>query len=154
RGCSWRAMVRVYSRAMNPYAPPQPVQQPVQSQGPGGPQQPWEFGEALGVAWRAYTENAAVVILAPIVAGLILLVPVGIFFGVMMALLLNGSFEALGRPEFQLQMQGIGLGISIISVLVATFFEVGLTKIWVAAARGESPGFGMLFSGGNRYLAM
>ena len=44
------------------------------------------------------------------------------------------------------------LPYSLANQVIYTFFEVGLIRIFLAAARGEQPGFGDLFSGAPRYL--
>jgi hypothetical protein len=44
--------------------------------------------------------------------------------------------------------------MQVFVLFIQSFFEVGLLRIYVSAARGETPSFGLVFSGGSRYLAM
>jgi hypothetical protein len=43
---------------------------------------------------------------------------------------------------------------AVVGAVIGAFFAVGTTRIFLTALRGESPDFGLLFSGGDRFLPM
>ncbi len=47
---------------------------------------------------------------------------------------------------------GATLGLGAFQLVVSAYFQVGLTRLWLVAARGGSPSFGLMFSGFDRIL--
>jgi hypothetical protein len=130
----------------NPYAPPQaavPQYAPAQI-GTGQPQ-PWEIGEVINNAFEAFKANWVVLVFSPLLAGL-LIMPAFVPFIILIA---TGSVEPLSA-EYWLAYSGSYL----LMLIPGSFFYAGLYKIALSAARGERPDFGLLFSGGNRFIAM
>jgi uncharacterized membrane protein len=132
----------------NPYAPPRadgppPGAGPLANE-PGG-RQSWEIGEVLRAAWNIFTNNWVVLVFSLVVTGLMAVLP---FVGLIAYVFVNHL-----RPD-GVEMQGGTLVIMLFMLVTFSFFQVGLVRIWVAAARGQSPDFGLLFSGGSRYLSM
>jgi hypothetical protein len=142
----------------DPYAAPQhaPPPGPFGAPPAGNGPQPWELGEVLSTAWRLFSQNAVVLIFAPIIMSLIVAIPLAVLSGIGLMVLLHGNLDptAFQRPEYLVPIQGGVLVLTVIVLLVQSFFEVGLLRIYLAAARGETPSFGLLFSGGSRYPSM
>jgi uncharacterized membrane protein len=130
----------------NPYAPPQVAVQPY-AQAPygAGQPQPWEIGEVINAAFEAFKANWVVLVFSPFLAGL-LITPA---FVPMIVLLASGVVDP-NTPEFF----GTYAATLLVLFVPLSFFYVGIFKIALSAARGERPDFGLLFSGGSRFLAM
>jgi hypothetical protein len=137
----------------NPYAPPQAAPPPNMAAPGAGSPQPWEIGEVLGLAWTAFTENWAVLVFSVLVTWLITLVPLGIAFAFLMPSFLqlqqNSMLDGLTSSS-QWAFRGVGLAITV----VQSFFQVGLIRIWISAARKGSPEFSEVFQGGRRFLPL
>jgi uncharacterized membrane protein len=108
-----------------------------------GAPQPWEIGEVLGRAWEIYKANWGVLTGAVVVFYICVFVPQ---YGISMGIVLSGNGPGTSGywPAFG--------GNNIITMLIESFFFVGLNRIFIAAARGETPQFATLFSGGSRML--
>jgi uncharacterized membrane protein len=133
----------------NPYAAPQAAPPmlagPMMPGGGTGPQ-PWEIGEVLGHGWNAFKANWATLFFAQLLAGFLGAIPTYIP-GILVAVQAVDANSA--------EYWSIYAACMITSLLfVNTFFQVGLTKMCLAAARQQSPQFGDLFSGGGRYLSL
>ncbi len=129
----------------NPYAAPQAPPGAALIGVPYGQPQPWTASEAIAQAWAAFKIHGGLLILSyllptfitalagqiPVVVGFLDIVPAG-----------SGN---------KIVLQTIGLLIGQIS---AAFFQGGLVRIWLAVARGDTPAFGTLFSGADRFLPM
>jgi hypothetical protein len=49
---------------------------------------------------------------------------------------------------------GVSGGVTFFNFVVSCFFQAGLIKIWLDAARGQTPSFGAMFTGGDRFLPL
>ena len=127
----------------NPYAAPQaPVAAPPVG-APYGQPQPWTTGEAISQAWATFKIHGGVLVLSYLLSTFVTAV-VGqapVMFG-----LLGGETVNSG-PRIGLQAAGM-----LIGQVSGAFFQGGLTRIWLAAARGETPVFATLFSGADRFI--
>jgi uncharacterized membrane protein len=131
--------------AQNPYAAPQAPPPAVQGPGAPGEPQPWDVGEVLGLAWERLQQNW----------------PVAVFSWFVVFLLVEAF--AIGSNVLQV-VSGIDrhsplfIVVTVVSLcvqmLISTFFNVGLTRIWLALARGGSPSFALLFSGIDRLFPL
>jgi len=101
---------------------------------PAAPLPPWRLGELFEIGWRGFVGNWAVLLFAPIFASTVAMVPGLLCF-------------ALFRSNVALLVTLGALGL-FASSCILLFFSVGLTRIAVAAARGDRPAFVLLFSGG------
>lgn len=137
----------------NPYAPPQaenpqlPMGAP---QAPGAPM-PWGIGEALEVGWNAIKSYFVPLVFGYLVAGIpgfILSLIAGQLEKQYMDPTDPTSLAYLSEPGYWATQ----IGFSIPTSLIAAFFQGGLVKIWLSAARGQSPEFGDLFTGGPFFL--
>jgi uncharacterized membrane protein len=127
----------------NPYAAPQAA--PLQAQGtaPVGAPQPWEVGEVLSRAWEIYKLHWGVLTGALAVFVLCAFVPFGV---------LGGILGATGNGPGTDTYTGASGGMQILAQMIQAFFMIGLYRMFLAAARGETPQFATLFSGGPRFL--
>lgn len=127
----------------NPYQPPadDPVAHPA-SEGPGtGDALPWEIGGVLSAGWRALKSHWPVLVFAPIVVQVI---------NQASSYAVTSAGAVLGGDA----MLALTFANAALGVVLGAFFGVGTTRIFLAAARGESPDFGLLFSGADRFLPM
>jgi hypothetical protein len=130
----------------NPYAAPQtPDDRPSPGGGPDGQPQPWDVGDVLGAGWNAISNHWPVLVFAPFVAGLIASIPSFI----PVVLLLSHTVKPNSSEYWTAYAICTTLGL-----IASTFFQVGMTKMYVTAARGQTPEFGDIFSGGPRFLPM
>ena len=128
----------------NPYAAPQ-APPPQQQFGQGGMPQPWEIGEVLGQAWTGFKANWVVLLVAFFVTILFQAGP-GQSPRIMVA---TGALDQGTLPYF-----GMSGGASLVGIIFGAFFRVGLVRITLAVARGQTPQFADLFSGGPLFLRM
>ncbi len=126
----------------NPYAPPVAAGM-ANAQAAAGAPLDWEIGEVLSQAWGIFKQHALVLILAPFVSQVI---SQAIGFVIQFAVAAVGDSLILASI--------LGLVALIVQLGVGVFFAAGLTRIFVGAARGETPEFGVLFSGGDRVLPL
>jgi uncharacterized membrane protein len=130
----------------NPYAAPQ-----APPPAPGGPlvygsgPQPWDIGEVLTAAFEALKVHWVVLVFTYFVTFLITIVleytpRIPAFIGIFKI----GSAADIG-------LTGVGM---IVGGIVGSFFYVGLIRIWLAIARGQTPEFGMMFGGADRFLPL
>ncbi|NUO53380.1 MAG: hypothetical protein HOV80_31410 [Polyangiaceae bacterium] len=127
----------------NPYAPPSDPSQFVAAPGPeGGGPLPWEPGEVLSAAWEIVKVHWPVLIFGPFVGEFIAAMPGQVF---------SGIGVAMDDVQVAQVMNIVG---TLIGLAAGAFFNVGITRVFLSAARGEQPRFGDIFSGGNRFLAL
>jgi hypothetical protein len=129
----------------NPYAAPQPAPQGG-PQGPGlaaGQPQPWEIGEVYTRAWEIYKANWGVLTGALVVLGLCSFVPA---WGVSFGLIASGNGPGSGLYT------GVSFGTNLLVLTVYSFLMIGYIRILLTAARGGTPEFATLFSGGPKFL--
>ncbi|MGE0322389.1 MAG: hypothetical protein AB7K71_04080 [Polyangiaceae bacterium] len=131
----------------NPYAASEFEELP-----PVGPAQgnsaalPWNPTEIFGIAWDRFKEHWIVLFLAVLLAEFLGNVPEWLAQFIQM----YGGLEL--HSEVSL---AIAYGASFLGWLVDCLMAVGLARMFLQAARGEtSPEFGMLFSGFDRVLPM
>ncbi len=125
----------------NPYAPPVAAGV-APTQASAGAAQPWEIGEVISQGVELTKRHWPVLIFAPLVAQIIPAV-VGVIFQTIGVQVIGGTGGSI-----------VALTGSLVQNLMSIFFMVGLTRIFVAAARGEAPEFGVLFSGMDRFGAV
>lgn len=130
----------------NPYAAPQnPDDRSSPGAGPDGQPQPWDIGDVLSCGWNALTNHWPVLVFGPFVAGMIASIP----SFVPVVLLASGAV----RPNSSEYWTAYGI-CTTLGLIANTFFQVGMTKMYVTAARGQTPEFGDIFSGGSRFIPM
>ena len=127
----------------NPYAAPQAAPPQAQGTAPAGAPQPWEIGEVFTRAWEIYKIHWGVLTGALVVFGLCAFVPFGVIGGI-----LGVTGNGPGTDTYT----GSSLGMQLVAQMISAFFMVGLIRMFLTAARGETPQFAMLFSGGPRFL--
>jgi hypothetical protein len=129
----------------NPYAAPQAPQPQPSPNGGFGPSQPWTASEVLTVAWARFKVHGGMLILAHLAFTMM----TGVF-----AQLPNGFVWTHvidpGSPAYF----GVLGGGYLVTQIISAFFTVGLTRMWLDAARGIPPRFETLFSGADRFLPM
>jgi uncharacterized membrane protein len=108
---------------------------------PGSPAQAWAVGEVIGIGWNAFKANWATLIFAPMVAGVIAYVPLALCMGIGSAI-----NDQTVTPILML------LGELLFFVAFA-FFMPGILRLALAAGRGQPVAFGMVFKGGDRFIA-
>jgi hypothetical protein len=149
-------------RALNPYAPPRaPIDlppPPVQ-----GGSAPWTLTEAMGVAWRAFAANWPALLFAPMFGGL---VSGAIFFVALAAGILPSGLDRLfekpastwndeiARAMSAPRVTGVLLAYAIVAIILDSFFRGGLTRMRIAAVRGDAVRFVDLFSGASCFGSM
>lgn len=130
----------------NPYAAPtaqEPSLGPPQFT-PGQPQ-PWDVGEVLGIGWETVKRQWPVLVFAPFVSGMISGVPN----------YLPGVLVAADVLELNSATYWTFYGISTsIGLVLSMFFQAGQIRIFVAAARGQTPELGQIFTGASRFLPL
>ena len=132
----------------NPYAAP--AQPPpgggfAPPQATSGAPQPWEPGEVLGAAWSKFGPNWVTLVFSMVVAGIIGAVPSFIPAGLLGAGVLEPHSD-----EYAV-INGV---CSLVGMAIQMLFQPGLVKIWISAAKGQTPSFGDLFSAMGRFPAM
>ncbi|MGH7327666.1 MAG: hypothetical protein ACREJX_04890, partial [Polyangiaceae bacterium] len=128
----------------NPYAAPQAAPPMMGAPPPQqGGAQPWDIGEVISLAFDQFKRCWGVLVGAFIVYVIIAAIPGGIVGGLQGA----GVIDADSAPI----ANGV---IQILSLFMSAFFQTGLIRLALSAARGQEPNFGDLFSGGGRFLAM
>lgn len=131
----------------NPYAPPgqddggYPPQHAV---GALGPPQPWQVGEVCRIGWEVVKREPLLIVaqlivfVIPQVLGSFASIPIAI------GVLEEGSLPAIG----------LQFTLSLISIFIAWFFQVGMIRMLLAAVREQPAPLSLLFSGGDRFLTM
>lgn len=137
----------------DPYAAPRAAPPPPTPYAPDAAQGPWTIGDTLGAAWRAYASRWLPLTIAPILVGLVFVVPMFVLIGAWVGPEL-GSPQGLALALQDPTLNASILGWNTVQIFVWAFFGVGLVRMRVAAARGQEVRFGELFSGGSRYLPM
>lgn len=128
----------------NPYAAPAGDALRARFSGEPGAPQPWGVGEVIDAGWEAVKRDWPVLVFAPLVAMIISEIPSAIY----------GALVAAGMLHDVVTYTIANIAFTLLGFLVSWFFLVGQLRIFSAAARGESPEFGMLFGGGDRFLPM
>jgi uncharacterized membrane protein len=133
----------------NPYAAPQAAPPLAGGALPPGTPQPWTVGEMVSLGWARFKENWAVLIFSNLAVFVIIQV-------ISRLLVMQvGSPTDFRTNGFHSRGYWAGLGVSsAASQVVTAYFQTGLIRIWLAVARGQSPSFGVLFTGFDRFLPM
>ncbi len=127
----------------NPYAAPQATAPTPGATQQAGPPQPWEIGEVLSLAWEGFKRSWGVLVGSYFLSGLIGAIP-----GQVPAVaVLVGGVEQNSSTYWTMYSVCMFLGL-----VVQSFFQPGLTRIWLAVARGQSPDLGTLFGGASKFL--
>ena len=132
----------------NPYAPGASGQSPQAAGAAVG----WTTGELVSAAWEAFGRNAPILIAANTLAFIV--VQMAEVPGVTL-----GALGALGQtapgllPAAMSHLLQSAISFPFV-VAASSFFNVGIMRISLQVARGEQPRFDVVFSGGDRLLAM
>ncbi len=138
----------------NPYAPPQAPMPPMMPQGGPGPNvgpSGWTVGEAISAGWEAVKSQFVTLVFTFLVSG----IP-----NVVISQISGAITKQYADPGNPLQMFSepgywiVTAGFTIPTSIVAAFFQGGLIKIWLSAARGQTASFGDLFGGGRSFLSI
>jgi hypothetical protein len=127
----------------NPYAPPQAAPLAAQPVSPFAGPQPWSVGEIFSIAWERFKQNWAVLVFTYLLT-LVITQAIGAVPNVI---------AATGAVDDQMVILGMTGGVTLFNFVVSCFFYSGLTRIWLEAARGQTPSFGTMFTGGDRFFA-
>jgi hypothetical protein len=126
----------------NPYAAPQ-AGPPMMGAPPGGPPQggaqPWDVGEILSSAFEGFKRTWGVLIGTIVIYGVIAMIPG----------LILGGLQGAGVIDQDSAQVANGV-VQLIGLIIGAFFQTGLIRVFVAAARGGQPNIGDLFSGGGK----
>ncbi|MCB9585557.1 MAG: hypothetical protein H6718_09170 [Polyangiaceae bacterium] len=130
----------------NPYAAPQfPGDLPPTQGGMHGPPSGWDASEVIGIAWEIFKRHWAVLFGSAFLVYIVSQVPGWIAQGIQV-----GAELEQGSPEQSL-VQAVG---SLIGSLISLYFSVGQVRLYLQAARGQTPDFSVLFSGMDRFPAV
>ena len=132
------------SDPFNPYAAPSAASGDVSISAGYGQPMPWTPSEVLGAAWKRFNTSWLVMVGAYFVA---VLASDFVSYG-MQAVIYVGNLQksALGSILY---------GVSLLaSFCISSFFVVGLLRLFLDSARNRPLRFGVLFGGGDRWLAM
>ncbi len=129
----------------NPYAAPQamPPMPPGAPQAGGGAPQPWDIGEVFGLAWEGFKRCWGVLVGSYFLTAIIAGIP-----GQAPAVLVATQAVDQGSSEYW----AVYSVCTFIGLIIQSFFQPGLIRIWLAVARGQQPEFGALFGGGSKFL--
>jgi hypothetical protein len=112
----------------NPYAAPQ-APPPDAGAGASGSPQPWEIGEVFGLAWTRFKQNWVPAV-------------VSVFVATLISFLINATDDILvaaGVLEKDSTEQLIVMSVALtVGFLVTVFFEIGIVRMQIAFARGET----------------
>jgi hypothetical protein len=129
----------------NPYAAPQTPLAGPPTGSPYGQPLAWNTGEVISQAWAAFKIHGGVVVLSYLLSTVV----TGALGQIPALVLVLGGVPATGNSAPRIVLQVVGMLIGQVS---AAYFQGGLTRIWLAVARGETPVFATLFSGADRFL--
>jgi hypothetical protein len=133
---------------VNPYLAPQTPEPPHQPNvGPSAPGQPlhWEVGEVLNQAWALFKPSWGALVGSLFVSQ---------FIGAMLRSVFNVPIS-LGQVTPQDDAYWPLVGVStLLGMVIQQFFQVGLTRIWLSVARGQTPTFTDVFNGWSRFFPM
>ncbi|MEO7110708.1 MAG: hypothetical protein ABI183_09740 [Polyangiaceae bacterium] len=127
----------------NPYAAPQAGPPPMMGAPPGGPPQggaqPWDVGEILSSAFDGFKRTWGVLIGTIVIYAVIAMIPG----------LILGGLQGAGVIDQDSAQIANGI-VQLIGLIIGAFFQTGLIRVFVTAARGGQPNIGDLFSGGGK----
>ncbi|MEZ6116832.1 MAG: hypothetical protein R3C28_09700 [Pirellulaceae bacterium] len=134
----------------NPFA--SPTTESSHSYSPTNPSAPEhriiDVGEVMSAAWDIFKANMGTLVIATLI-----IFGVSIAFSVVQQIFMAVAGQAAGDNEAAaitiVAVSGLG---SILSGVVQAFLGIGLIRMFLAAARGQTPEIGMLFSGGDVFI--
>jgi hypothetical protein len=126
----------------NPYAPPAASPRAPRPTFAPGPPQPWQVGEVFVAAWRAYKANWL-----PLTGAVFVQTVLGTILQELPGVLVKRA--ALGHAA---EVGAIFIGV-VVGFFVQSFFMVGVIRMSLAAARGETVTFSDLFGGASQWLS-
>ncbi|GEM_PF-2051563 len=106
---------------------------------------PWTIGESMSLAWNAVKRDFGVLVFSALIGLAVVTAP-----GHVVDLL----FEVGLIETSSVLYVGLVGGAAAVQMLVSCFFSVGMMRMFLAAARGQDVKMSMLWSGGDRFLAM
>jgi hypothetical protein len=109
----------------------------------GGAPQPWDIGETFGLAWEGFKRCWGVLVGSYFLSAIIGGVP-----GQAPAILVATHTVDQGSTEYW-TVYSI---CTVLGLMIQSFFQPGLIRIWLAVARGQAPEFGAMFGGGSKFL--
>ncbi|MCA9213397.1 MAG: hypothetical protein KDB27_10055 [Planctomycetales bacterium] len=117
----------------------------------GGPidHQIIDAGNVLNITWAIFKRNMGV-----LVGAFAIILAISLVLGGLQQLaifLMFGGGQQQGAPP-DIQIVVVSNLLAIPGQLLQIFLAIGMARINLAAARGQSPDIGMLFSGGNKFL--
>ena len=131
----------------NPYAAPQAVDPPPPAGRSiwGGVPQAWSLGDVVEVAWQSTKRAWRPILFAQVIALAFQYLP-DLARGAAVGLQIIGE-----GSEADVAWNGVN---TILGVLITAFFQAGLARVHLAAARGEVPELADVLRGGPRFLSM
>ncbi len=129
----------------NPYAAPGAAPPPAPGIGGSTGPQPWSVGEVMGLGWSLFKQHWGTFVGAGIMSQMFAGIPQQV-----PNILKTTGIITENDPAYW----GILGGAALIGQLIASFFQVGMTKIYLTTARGGRPEIGDLFTGGGQFLTM
>lgn len=99
----------------------------------------------MGLSWSRFKDHWLVLVLASFIVMVCGVLP-GQGVGLLQRL---GAIETSSVTAILLSVASI-----LLAQVIGAFFQVGITRVWLQAARGETPELGTLFTGGDRFLPM
>lgn len=135
----------------NPYAPPENHAEPAPSTGGSGLPQDWTVEEVLSGGWAATKQHWPALVLGPVIGGIVASLP-----GQVIQFASGGAPNPFALEGSFAQKQSISLQVAttVIGMCAQAFFQGGMIKLSLQAARGGSPSLTEMFSGGPVYLRL
>jgi uncharacterized membrane protein len=127
----------------NPYAAPRADAPDTGNGITEEPPQPWEIGEVVKLAWDRIKANPVPLVGPYFIIGFFLFA-----LGEAPNILILSHVVEQGSQEATI-VTIVGF---IVGQIIGAYFQVGLTRAWILAARGGTPTFGMPFIGFDRFL--
>jgi|GEM_PF-1338559 len=138
------------------YAPPQAAGYAMAQAQPGAT---FGVGEMLSAGWNLFKQQWLTLILASLVVGIIVDVAAGVLFVPGYVMILGAAMSdaaggadaaAAGSSILGVILMGAG---ALVALAAMSFLNGGLTKVWLACARGEQGGVGLVFKGASFFLS-
>ncbi len=107
-----------------------------------------DVGDVMNVSWEVFKTNMGVLI-----GAFLVLLAVGAVFAIVQQIIMGMMF-GFQQPGVPMPPDAAVMSYltGIPGQLVQIFLAIGMVRINLAAARGQNPEIGMLFSGGDKFL--
>lgn len=131
----------------NPYAPPQtnPENDAFSLDTPAGAPRDWGVEEVLREAWDRVKADWTTLIFAPLlVSGLMQL----------LGMIPSRVVQSMGMSPLSKEAMLVSFLSGFLLLFPQTYFQAGLLRLMLDAARGRGTSFGQIFSGGSYYLPL